>query len=184
MTDTVSFADRGGKIPMGISLYVSPEAKQYIIKHRIKSPFGGDTNVYKELVIGEALVPNASASLAKIFNKVVVEETVPSSQQYYIELAVDPKTTMDVGKFMMSQKVVDLHLQCEVKTKNGKILWKKVISSKSVMENPGGWKAGYWRPAGAKAANTKLQAAGEESLRICLETLNDELLKNRSRLFR
>lgn len=184
MKDTTQFADRSGKIPMVISLYVSPEARQYVIRHRIKSPFGGDTNVYKELVIGEALVPNASISLGKIFNRVVVDETVPASQRYYVELDVDPKTTMDVGKFTMSKKVVDLHLQCQVRTKSGTVLWKKVISSKSVKENPGGWKTAYWRPAGTSAANTKLKGAGEESLRICLETLNDELMKNRARLFR
>ena len=185
ISNTSQFADRSEKIPMTVSLYVSPEARQYVVKHRISSPFGGKSDVYKELVIGEALPPHGLASLSRIFNRVVLDDTVPSSQAYYIELAVDPKTTMDVGKFTFSEKMVDLHLHCWVKTKAGQTLWHRLFISRTIRENPEGLiKTAVWRPAGTESANKKLEGAAGESLRICLESLNDELTKNRNRIFK
>jgi len=64
------------------------------------------------------------------------------------------------------------------------VLWQKVISSKPAKANPAGWAAGLWKPYAKKASNTKLQAAGEESLTLCLEALNGELITHKATIFR
>lgn len=183
MRDNLKFAERNPRIPRTIGLYVSPEARAYIIKYQVGGPFGKE-NEYRYLSVGGVLLPNARSSLSQAFAGVEVMESPGQAKAYYVELEVDPASSLELGKFTFSEKSVDLHLRCKVKRGNGVVLWQKVISSKTAKANPAGWAAGLWKPYAKKASNTKLQAAGEESLSLCLEALNGELIKNKANIFR
>jgi hypothetical protein len=179
----MSFTGNDPKIPLTVGLYADNDTNNYIIRHQLVGPLG-PTDEYRLVAIGKALIPNAYNSLSGIFNKVQKIDSRSSSFPYIIELKIDPATSMDMGRFTFSEKSVDLHLQCIVKKGSGSVLWKKTISSKIAKSNPMGWTAGFAKYSASKSSNTKVQAAAEESLYLCLETLNSELLTNKSKIFR
>lgn len=187
MRPNLTFSDRSPKIPLSIGLYVSRQTREQVIRHQLVSPFG-KTDEYRQLAVGSVLLPNGVSSLSKAFTRVNALDAPGQGKAYYVELEIDPASSMDVGRFLMSEKKVDLHLRCSVKRGNGALLWRKVISSKSARANPRGWTAGLlfgaFKGYAQQASYNKLQAAGEESLYICLETLNSELVEKRGAIFR
>ena len=186
MRDNLKFAERNPRIPRTIGLYVSPEARAYIIKYQVGGPFGKE-NEYQYLTVGEVLLPNARSSLSQAFTGVEVMESPGQAKAYYVELKVDPASSLELEKFTFSEKSVDLHLRCKAKRANGAVLWQKVISSKTVKSNPKGWLAGvtfFGKGYAQKSSNKKLQGAGEESLILCLEALNSELFTHQAAIFR
>ncbi|MCU0845659.1 MAG: hypothetical protein MUC76_12120 [Spirochaetes bacterium] len=183
MRDNLKFSERSPKIPLTIGLYLSPEAREYIIKYQIGGPFGKE-NEYRYLTVGSVLLPNARASLSEAFTGVEVMDSPGRAKAYYVELEVDPASSLEMGKFTFSEKSVDLHLRCKVKRGNGALLWQKVISSKTAKSNPMWWASGLYKPYVKGVSNTKLQGAAEESLTLCLEALNGELIKNKANIFR
>lgn len=186
MSDNLNFAERDPKIPQTIGLYVSPEAREYIIKYQVGGPFGKE-NEYRYLTIGSVLLQNARLSLTQAFTGVEIIESPGKAKAYYVELEVDPASSLEMGQFTFSEKSVDLHLRCKVKRGNGTVVWQKVISSKTAKASPAGWAAGLTaigRGYAQKSSNKKLQGAGEESLTLCLEALNGELIANKTKIFR
>lgn len=183
LRDNIKFAERTPKIALPIGLYVSPEAREYVIKYQLAGPLG-KVNEFRHMPIGRALMPNGQRSLSKVFQTVQIMDSPEKAPPYYVELKADPASSLEMGRWKFSEKSVDLHLVCMVKRSNGALIWKKTINSKSAKSNPQGWLAGVAMHHAIKASNTKLKAAGEESLYLCLESLNAELIKNKASIFR
>lgn len=183
LRDNIKFAERTPKIALPIGLYVSPEAREYVIKYQLAGPLG-KVNEFRHMPVGAALMPNAQRSLSKVFQAVQPMDSPEKAPAYYVEIKADPASSLEMGRWKFSEKSVDLYLVCMVKRSNGALIWKKTINSKAAKSNPQGWLAGVWMPAAIKGSNTKLKAAGEESLYLCLEALNAELIKNKAAIFR
>ncbi len=96
MRDNLKFAESNSRIPRTIGLYVSPEARAYIIKYQVGGPFGKE-NEYRYLTVGGVLLPNARSSLSQAFAGVEVMESPGQAKAYYVELEVDPARVWNWG---------------------------------------------------------------------------------------
>ena len=188
----IVFVDRVEKIPVTLGLYISPESRAYSAEQFVRKDAGmSDDGYLFSVEIGPSIEPNALRSIGKIFQEVKIMKNpeFPLKKSdgvtYVIDLEIDKRTFMDVGKFAFSKKRVNIYLQCRLRDAQGKVLLEEVFDSESWRRTGKGFlAAGLFGNYAREAAKNARQQAGDESFRVDLEALNSLLIERKGELFK
>jgi len=188
----IAFVERVEKIPVSLGLYINPASRTYSAEQFVRKDAGmSDDGYLFSVEIGPSLEPNALRSLGKIFQEVKIMQNseFPLKKSdgitYVLDMEIDKRTFMDVGKFAFSKKRVNIYLQCRLRNAQGKVLLEEVFDSESWRRTGKGFlAAGLFGNYAREAAKNARQQAGDESLRVDLEALNSLLIERKGELFK
>lgn len=167
----LAFSDRPNKLPHAVGLYLSPETRAYVGK--------GERNGGTYLVpLGESLESNAVRSLGKIFAKVRVIDGLNQKtpeEKAVVVITFKPETAVLPGLTTFSENRVVVHLTCQIYRDASTSVWTDTVSGDLSQDSKWGLMGAM---VGNMAYNKAFERAGNASLTIALEELNDTLLKN------
>lgn len=175
------FVDRQDRIGGTVGLYVSPDSRTFIARQSVRK----DAGMSKQTVdftcdVGPALVPNALRSLGKTFDRVVeVQDPAQPEPRWIVWIDVNPETAIKMGPMTFSKHTVRVVLDCAVLVR-GTQIWSGRLDSTATDSAAAGLLAGGVFAVYARQKSLgAMQQAGEESLYVNLETLNERLFENR-----
>ena len=168
------FADRSPNIETRGGLYIAATTKEHVVK---ASYFGTEYRI----PLGQAMEPNARASLAKVLSSVeVLDSKTGDNVDRVFEIQVDPRSSIDLGTFTFSANAVKVCLTCNVYDKQGQCVWSQYLEEE-------GKKRSWWGFLGGLAGNygyiSSLRLSAEAGLQKALEKLNDKVLEDRQKVF-
>ncbi len=175
----ITFQQRAKVIAEPVGLYVSQDTRDYVA-------IGNYSGFSYKVPLGESIEPNAMSSLEKVFKSVrVVDDLKVSGTEGDVPLRifaleVEDSTQIHLGTFTFSSNEIVLDLLCKAYNRDGQTVWEKKIHTKAKKWSAWGLLGNI---AGTHGYISSLRQAGEESLRLSLEELNDSILAEENVIF-
>lgn len=170
------------KIDKHVLLDIPAEAEAYVAEASV------GLQKY-QVPIGQALEPNALMALKSIITSVTTGEGSDAADRIVV-LSMAPGTGMDLGTFTFSENAFTTVLKCDIKTREGKLVWSKVIRAQSTGQRAGQALLEAIPIVAIHAMTTgntghfgALQDAANDSLAQALQQLADEIHKAKVQIF-
>jgi hypothetical protein len=185
LSPNIPFPEKTESIPREVGLFVSPESRAFVSEQFVRKDAGmSKDGLMFTVKIGQSLVENSLRSLNTVFHNVISVPSTKTSLPYVVNIEIDPKTNIIIGRFAFSERKVNIHLVCRVYDSNETIIFEKKIETEAVKSTSKGFlAAGIFGQYARNSAMNALEKAGEESLYVALEAWNEYLLDNKDSIF-